>query len=563
MQTWVRHVHVDLWICSLSDLYPLNPKLSDHVPSTADQFINNPQIVLMAGSGEEWKELDWQQWNGRNGTWTAAEWKEWKERDWSDWHDHKDSTTEQRAKVGSQEEAKNEEEEEEETDEGDQEAESKEQDWSENKDKKEQETENKHQHKITEDKWVWVHKERLWVHIYLHNRHEEFDIVPMLIGREGKHMKSIWQDGKAKARVRGRGSGHAEQDGLEAPVPLMLAISTHKTQQKFFLEAVRLAEEILKEIDKQYAWFCSQRGLPPPQANEHSFSFGEVPPVAEELLKQYSEQYPPPPFIMKKAAPGGVAVKAANWPKKDDEASSSKDAAPEAPQEPVKKPKLVFPPSHAPRRCSRTVGDQTPVWPVLQQQIREEEMMVHMAHQVHHWQQMKAWQMAASWQQQHSEMWNVACSWHGWDPQAGYKLQQGNVLQPGGDEEYWNFRHQNQSEDHYPWGVPEETTQPGEVGRPSSNWAMDTVEPSKTEVPAAVSAAWGVPKETTQPGEVDRPISIWAMDTVAQPPADAEACQQDTDRGEFIEIAVNHFLNFEDRACCEDHADEAVVPFSI
>ena len=39
-------------------------------------------------------------------------------------------------------------------------------------------------------KWVWKRPTaRLWVHIFLHKRHDDFDLVPMSIGRGGRNMR--------------------------------------------------------------------------------------------------------------------------------------------------------------------------------------------------------------------------------------------------------------------------------------------------------------------------------------------------------------------------------------
>jgi hypothetical protein len=48
---------------------------------------------------------------------------------------------------------------------------------------------------------------RLWCHVFLDKRHPEFDLVPMLIGRSGCHMREIYQATNARLRVRGRAAG--------------------------------------------------------------------------------------------------------------------------------------------------------------------------------------------------------------------------------------------------------------------------------------------------------------------------------------------------------------------
>lgn len=44
-----------------------------------------------------------------------------------------------------------------------------------------------------DSKWVWRRPAaRLWAHIFLHKRHAEFDLVPMLIGKGGCNMVAIY-----------------------------------------------------------------------------------------------------------------------------------------------------------------------------------------------------------------------------------------------------------------------------------------------------------------------------------------------------------------------------------
>lgn len=51
---------------------------------------------------------------------------------------------------------------------------------------------------------------RLWSHIFLCKPHQDFDLVPMLIGKSGKHIYNIHIETQAKIRIRGQGSGHKE-----------------------------------------------------------------------------------------------------------------------------------------------------------------------------------------------------------------------------------------------------------------------------------------------------------------------------------------------------------------
>ena len=165
--------------------------------------------------------------------------------------------------------------------------------------------------KTAPGKWVWPRAAaRLWAHIFIHKRHAEFDIVPMLIGRGGKNTKDIFIATAAKVRIRGRGSGHLEVDGTkEAPVPLMIAITANKGDATGFKRAVVLAIKLLTEKAEHYKLFCSQRGLPPPSAKEPMFSFGEISHGSEELLHEFLMLYSHPggPKPVKTVTPGGLA----------------------------------------------------------------------------------------------------------------------------------------------------------------------------------------------------------------------------------------------------------------
>lgn len=161
----------------------------------------------------------------------------------------------------------------------------------------------------TTKKWVWRRPAaRLWAHIFLFKRHPRFDLVPMLIGRKGQNMKDITEPTHAKARVRGHGSGHLEVNGRkEAPVPLMLAISTSKTNPEGFTRAIEIAVDRLKVVQSNYKDFCFQHGLHPPDASEPIFAFGEVSKGCEALINEFLVLYSHPEGAkpIKKVTPGG------------------------------------------------------------------------------------------------------------------------------------------------------------------------------------------------------------------------------------------------------------------
>ena len=141
-------------------------------------------------------------------------------------------------------------------------------------------------------------------------RHPDFDLVPMLIGRGGRNMRDIYVSTNAKLRIRGRGSGHLEIDGRkEAPVPLMVAVTSMKNDPEGFRKAIEQALVRLKEVAAHYEQFCIQRGLPPPRPTEPLFSFGEISKGSEMLLKDLLLLHPHPngPRSAKKVTPGGIA----------------------------------------------------------------------------------------------------------------------------------------------------------------------------------------------------------------------------------------------------------------
>lgn len=162
-----------------------------------------------------------------------------------------------------------------------------------------------------DSKWVWRRPAaRLWAHIFLHKRHADFDLVPMLIGRGGRNMRDIYTATQAKLRIRGRGSGHLEVDGKkEAPVPLMVAVTANKMDADGFRKAVDMTVDRLIEVSEHYKQFCHQRGLPAPTSKEPLFSFGEISRGSEALLKDLITAWPHPggPKYVKKVTPGGVA----------------------------------------------------------------------------------------------------------------------------------------------------------------------------------------------------------------------------------------------------------------
>ena len=141
----------------------------------------------------------------------------------------------------------------------------------------------------------WRPDARLWAHILLHQRHPGFNIVPMLIGRLGGNMTDIFSATNAKLRIRGRGSGHLElADGKEAPVSLMVAVTSHITDPEGVRNAVEMLLARLQEVACAYCTFCEQRGLPQPTSAEPVCSFGEISIARDALLKDLLALAPSP-----------------------------------------------------------------------------------------------------------------------------------------------------------------------------------------------------------------------------------------------------------------------------
>mmetsp|Transcript_41530 Transcript_41530/g.65895 ORF Transcript_41530/g.65895 Transcript_41530/m.65895 type:complete len:492 (+) Transcript_41530:60-1535(+) len=125
---------------------------------------------------------------------------------------------------------------------------------------------------------------RLWIHIYLHMKVPGFDLVPMLIGRQGCKMRRIADATGAKIRIRGRGSGHYEIDGKqEAPTPLMVAVTTEKGDQAAFETAIGMTLAELRGVEDRFKVFCSKQKM---TFEGPAFSIGLLTPGAEDMFKE-------------------------------------------------------------------------------------------------------------------------------------------------------------------------------------------------------------------------------------------------------------------------------------
>ena len=123
---------------------------------------------------------------------------------------------------------------------------------------------------------------RLYCHIFLFKRVPEFDLIPMLIGKEGRNTRDISERTFCKIRVRGRGSGHRETNGWEARVPLMVAVSTQESNEARFKIALQNTFAKLEWVDNEFCQFCKDKGWPPP--TKRLFCIGELSKNAVRVL---------------------------------------------------------------------------------------------------------------------------------------------------------------------------------------------------------------------------------------------------------------------------------------
>lgn len=103
---------------------------------------------------------------------------------------------------------------------------------------------------------------KVWSHFYLEPTmlRSGFDVNKKIIGHGGANTKRIFEKTGAKIRLRGRGSGHNEGERGEAPVPLMLAVTSDTRNQENFLQACELSSQLLQTVTAKYPEFCRHHG---------------------------------------------------------------------------------------------------------------------------------------------------------------------------------------------------------------------------------------------------------------------------------------------------------------
>mmetsp|Transcript_589 Transcript_589/g.2063 ORF Transcript_589/g.2063 Transcript_589/m.2063 type:complete len:525 (-) Transcript_589:31-1605(-) len=98
-------------------------------------------------------------------------------------------------------------------------------------------------------------------------RDADFELVPRLIGRGGQNMRDIAKACDGKVRIRGRGSGHREQQqkgrcGMEeADVPLQIALSCK--DRACYEEGCKRLVALLGHINMHFERYCRRKGLTP------------------------------------------------------------------------------------------------------------------------------------------------------------------------------------------------------------------------------------------------------------------------------------------------------------
>jgi len=104
-------------------------------------------------------------------------------------------------------------------------------------------------------------EKRFSCHFLVHMEDAGFGVVSKLIGHHGKNMRKIAQVADAKVRVRGRGSGHIEANGVEADVPMMIALTTARSNEGGFRKAFAMTLDLLRDAAPRYADYCQKQGV--------------------------------------------------------------------------------------------------------------------------------------------------------------------------------------------------------------------------------------------------------------------------------------------------------------
>mmetsp|Transcript_15723 Transcript_15723/g.36904 ORF Transcript_15723/g.36904 Transcript_15723/m.36904 type:complete len:454 (+) Transcript_15723:68-1429(+) len=141
---------------------------------------------------------------------------------------------------------------------------------------------------------------KLWCHFYLDVamlRDEGFALIKKIIGTGGEKTWKIHHATGAKVRVRGKGSGHKEADGREAPVPLMLAVTLPQSDPETFRRAITMAITLLEEVEEKF----NSRHHDEKCSEHHHVRIGDLSDAAKEYLRSHDRAMA---MIERQAFPG-------------------------------------------------------------------------------------------------------------------------------------------------------------------------------------------------------------------------------------------------------------------
>eukprot|EP00930_Biecheleria_cincta_P051232 TRINITY_DN3638_c0_g1_i1.p1 TRINITY_DN3638_c0_g1~~TRINITY_DN3638_c0_g1_i1.p1 ORF type:complete len:443 (-),score=82.92 TRINITY_DN3638_c0_g1_i1:312-1640(-) len=125
---------------------------------------------------------------------------------------------------------------------------------------------------------------KVWCYFFIDPvmcRHD-FRLSRKVIGHGGNNTRNIFEQTAAKIRLRGRGSGHLEANGREAPVHLMLAVTSDIGQEMSFLTALQMSADLLEQVTSKYKAFCKHSDIPLPVTP--LFWIGEVSDKAGDYM---------------------------------------------------------------------------------------------------------------------------------------------------------------------------------------------------------------------------------------------------------------------------------------
>lgn len=130
-------------------------------------------------------------------------------------------------------------------------------------------------------------KGRLWCHLYVNSEMVRggFDLNKRIIGPRGSYTRNIFEATSAKIRLRGRGSGHHEMNGKEAPAPLMLAITGVTGQPDKFVAACRMAIDLLSKIERDFQSFICGSADRGPIPTGRLYCIGNISPSAKASVQ--------------------------------------------------------------------------------------------------------------------------------------------------------------------------------------------------------------------------------------------------------------------------------------